>query len=119
MRLIALVLLGLASTAAAEAPQPSWTLKYSNFVSHYRSNPEHNNNPGLVGIELMTYLAPADRASWSTQSTLVVSLEREDGIDSGVVNDACAILVEYEELRYTRLQLEPPAGSTAGRPIVR
>lgn len=52
MRLIALVLLGLASPAVAETPQPTWTLKYSNFVSHYRSNPEHNNNPGLVGIEL-------------------------------------------------------------------
>ena len=51
-------------------------------------------------------------ANWSTQSTLVVGLAREDGIDAGIVNEACAILVEYEELRYTRLQLEPPAGTT-------
>lgn len=56
-------------------------------------------------------LKQADRANWSTQSTLVVGLAREDGIDAGIVNEACAILVEYEELRYTRLQLEPPQAS--------
>ncbi len=56
-------------------------------------------------------LDQVNRALWSTQSTLTVSLVREDGIDNGVVNDSCAILVEYEELRYSRLQLEPPQGS--------
>jgi nucleoid-associated protein YgaU len=57
-------------------------------------------------------LKQVDRAHWSTQSTLTVGLVREDGIDTGVVNEACAILVAYEELRYTRLQIEPPANST-------
>lgn len=57
-------------------------------------------------------LEQVDRAHWSTQSTLTVALVREDGIDTGVVNQACAILVAYEELRYTRLQIEPPANST-------
>ena len=57
-------------------------------------------------------LDQVNRALWSTQSTLTVSLVREDGIDAGVVNDSCAIQVEYEELRYSRLQLEPPQGST-------
>lgn len=56
-------------------------------------------------------LPQATNAIWSTQSTLLVSLVSGDGIDSGIVNDACAILVEYEELRFSRLQLEPPAGS--------
>lgn len=56
-------------------------------------------------------LETADTASWSTQSTLVIRMASADGIDSGLVNDACGILVQYEELRYTRLQLEPPAGS--------
>lgn len=59
-------------------------------------------------------LEAADSAGWSTQSTLVIRMNRPDGIDTGLVNDACAILVQYEELRYTRLQLEPPAG-TAGQ----
>ena len=57
-------------------------------------------------------LEQVDRAHWSTQSTLTVALVREDGIDTGVVNQACAILVAYEELRYTRLQIEPPANSS-------
>ena len=39
-------------------------------------------------------------------------MNRADGIDTGLVNEACAVLVQYEELRYTRLQLEPPAGGT-------
>lgn len=58
-------------------------------------------------------LPQATQALWSTQSTLVISMVSGDGIDSGVVNDACAVLVEYEELRFTRLQLEPPPGSNA------
>ncbi len=57
-------------------------------------------------------LEDANSAHWAAQSTLVISLVSPDGIDSGIVNQACAILVEYEELRYTRLQLEPPTGTT-------
>ncbi|KFL37960.1 restriction endonuclease [Arenimonas donghaensis] len=57
-------------------------------------------------------LEAADTATWSTQSTLVVRMNRPDGIDTGLVNQACGVLVQYEELRYTRLQLEPPAGGT-------
>lgn len=66
----------------------------------------------VVAAARVADLKQSNNAMWSTQSTLVISLVNEDGIDSGVVNEACAILVEYEELRYTRLQLEPPAGST-------
>ncbi|WP_158637186.1 hypothetical protein [Arenimonas daejeonensis] len=54
-------------------------------------------------------LEAANNAIWSTQSTLVIRMNSGDGIDLGIVNDACAILTEYEELRYTRLQLEPPS----------
>lgn len=57
-------------------------------------------------------LETAESAAWSTQSTLVIRMASADGIDSGLVNDACAILVQYEELRFTRLQLEVPAGTT-------
>lgn len=58
-------------------------------------------------------LEAARTAIWSTNSTLVISMASADGMDQGLVNEACAILVEYEELRYTRLQLEPPPGSDA------
>lgn len=64
----------------------------------------------LVAASRIADLETANNAIWSTQSTLVISLVAGDGIDSGIVNEACAILTEYEELRYTRLQLEPPAG---------
>ena len=65
----------------------------------------------LMAAARIADLPQATNALWSTQSTLVISLVSGDGIDSGIVNDACAVLVEYEELRYSRLQLEPPAGS--------
>lgn len=58
-------------------------------------------------------LDEAESAIWSTQSTLAIGMVDAEGIDSGLVNEACAILTEYEEMRYSRLQLDPPAGSGA------
>lgn len=65
----------------------------------------------LMAAARVADLPQATQALWSTQSTLVISMVSGDGIDTGVVNDACAVLVEYEELRFTRLQLEPPPGT--------
>lgn len=67
----------------------------------------------LAAAARVAKLPAADGALWSSQSTLSISLLRADGIDSGIVNQACAILIQYEELRYSRLQLEPPTNSTA------
>lgn len=66
----------------------------------------------LVAAARVADLPQATNALWSAQSTLLINLVSGDGIDNGVVNDACAVLVEYEELRYSRLQLEPPAGAS-------
>lgn len=52
MRAIALLLLGVVSNAAAEPAALTKTLHYSNYLSHFRSDPAHNNSPGLVGLEL-------------------------------------------------------------------
>lgn len=52
-------------------------------------------------------------AHWSTQSTLAIALLRNEDSDRDVIDEACRILLQYEELRYTRLQLEPPPGSSA------
>jgi hypothetical protein len=49
-----------------------------------------------------------DKAMWSTRSTLMVYL-REDAGDP--VKDICAVLERYENLRMSRLHLQPPAGS--------
>jgi hypothetical protein len=67
----------------------------------------------LAAAARVAKLPAADGALWSSQSTLSISLLRADGIDSGIVNEACAILIQYEELRYSRLQLEPPKNATA------
>lgn len=67
----------------------------------------------LAAASAVGSLEQVDNAGWSTQSTLVIRMHRADGIDTGLVNEACAILVQYEELRYSRLQLEPPSDSTA------
>ena len=47
-------------------------------------------------------------AAWSAQSTLLVTLTQSDGKDKDMLNESCRILIRYEELRYSRLQIEPP-----------
>jgi hypothetical protein len=51
-----------------------------------------------------------ETAEWSTKSTLVLRLLSERLEEPDVVtSEACEQLVRFEELRYTRLQLEPAA----------
>jgi len=47
-------------------------------------------------------------AGWSTQSTLQLNLKQTDGVDSDLIAEVCRILTQYEELRFTRVQLDPP-----------
>lgn len=51
-------------------------------------------------------------AIWYSASTLQVILDTEKNDDKSMVAEICRILTQYEELRFTRLQLEPPSGST-------
>ena len=57
-------------------------------------------------------------AIWSTRSTLQIGLH--DGITdealAGLVDDVCRSLLQYEELRFTRLQVEVPTGN-AEQPV--
>ncbi|HJR75083.1 MAG TPA: restriction endonuclease [Luteimonas sp.] len=57
-------------------------------------------------------LPSVERAIWSTQSTLALDIgsERAD-----LWKDICGILDRYEELRATRVQINPPPGS--GTPV--
>lgn len=50
-------------------------------------------------------------AIWYSASTLQVHLNTEKNDDKIMVSEICRILTQYEELRFTRLQLEPPSGS--------
>jgi hypothetical protein len=47
-------------------------------------------------------------AGWSTQSTLQLNLKQTDGQDADLIAEVCRILIQYEELRFTRVQLDPP-----------
>ncbi len=51
-------------------------------------------------------------ALWYSASTLQVNLITEKNDDKALIDEICRILTKREELRYTRLQLEPPPGST-------
>jgi len=53
-----------------------------------------------------------DRALWSTQSTLLVYLS-DDLAEP--LSGICPVLLRYEELAPTRIQLQPPVGSR--RPV--
>lgn len=50
-------------------------------------------------------------AAWSANSTLVLGLSTSDGKDERLVAEVCRLLLKREELRYTRVQLEPPHNS--------
>ena len=52
-----------------------------------------------------------DAAAWSAQRTLLLVLNRTDGKDEALIDETCRILLQHEELRYTRIQLNPPADS--------
>lgn len=62
-------------------------------------------------------LPDVESAVWSTQSTLTIRMERTDGVDDALVASACGVLAEYEEIRYSRLQLEAPAGDSKAAPV--
>ena len=50
-----------------------------------------------------------DRALWSSRSTLIVYLADDTGTDH--LRSICAIVERYDDLRASRLQLQPVAGS--------
>lgn len=57
-------------------------------------------------------LAPVNSAAWSTRSTLVVALHSlPEAAGADPAEQACRIVLQYEDLRFTRLQIEPPPGS--------
>lgn len=57
-------------------------------------------------------------ASWSTRSTLQIGLHEaiDDADLTTLVEDVCRSLLQYEELRFTRLQVEVPTGN-ADQPV--
>lgn len=64
-------------------------------------------------VRQIVALPTISTAIWSSRSTLVLAPhEREKDIDGVEASEeACRILLQYEELRFTRLQIEPSPGS--------
>ena len=60
-------------------------------------------------VRMISTLPGIDRALWSTRSTLLVHLA-DEGRDR--LTEICATLVRYDGLRTSRVQLQPPTGST-------
>ncbi|MFP5374137.1 MAG: restriction endonuclease [Gammaproteobacteria bacterium] len=66
----------------------------------------------VMVAERVSSLPGIDTAVWSTRSTLLVHLA-DDEVDR--LPQVCAVLEHYETLRTSRVQLQPPAGSS--RPV--
>jgi len=52
-------------------------------------------------------IAQVAHATWRTESTLELNLKQSDGVDANLIAEVCRILTQYEELRLTRLQVDP------------
>ena len=57
-------------------------------------------------------LPSVNSAIWYSASTLQINLNTEKNDDKVLIEEICRVLTQREELRYTRLQLEPPPEST-------
>jgi restriction system protein len=66
----------------------------------------------ITVAERVSNLPGVDNAVWSTRSTLLVYLS-DDEVDR--LPQVCSVLEHYENLRTSRVQLQPPPGST--RPV--
>lgn len=62
-------------------------------------------------MDLISTLPGVERAVWSTRSTLVVYVAEE--LSDERVARVCKALERFDDLRASRLQLQPPAGSPA------
>ena len=58
---------------------------------------------------VISTLFGVQRALWSTQSTLLVHLSAEE---ADPINEICPLLERYPELAASRIQLQPPSGSS-------
>lgn len=73
------------------------------------NSPEEEEQQRMAVVRKLSSLPGIDRAMWSTKSTLLVNLD--DGT-SDMLTEVCAVLERYDNLRTSRVQLQPPPGST-------
>ena len=77
-----------------------------------RLTPEQLAKRRADAAKQVSQISQVATAAWSAQRTLLITLNHTDGKDKVLVAEACRILVQNEEMRFTRIQLNPPADST-------
>ena len=77
-----------------------------------RLTPEQLAKRRADAAKQVSQISQVATAAWSAPRTLLITLNHTDGKDKVLVAEACRILVQNEEMRFTRIQLNPPAGST-------
>lgn len=60
-------------------------------------------------VNAVSRLPGIDRASWATRSTLVALVDA--AASEQQIDGICKVLAPYDDLRYSRVQLQPPPGS--------
>lgn len=103
--------------ASSSAPVNDLTLERLNATAAAmaevaRLSPEQLAQRRAAAARQVSDLPQVDAAAWSAQRTLLLLLNRTDGKDQALIEEACRILLQHEELRFTRIQLNPPADST-------
>lgn len=108
-----------APASAASSPQPAQDamLKQLNDTAEAmaevaRLTPEQLAKRRADAAKQVSQISQVETAAWSAPRTLLISLNHTDGKDKVLVEEACRILVQNEEMRFTRIQLNPPADST-------
>ena len=77
-----------------------------------RLSPEQLAKRRVEAAKQVSQISQVDAAEWSAPRTLLINLNRTDGKDKVLVAEACRILLQNEEMRFTRIQLNPPTDST-------
>ena len=110
------------STSAVSAPAPTAPaqdalLRQLNqtaaaMAAVEKLTPEQLGKRRATAAKQVSQLAQVDTAAWSAQRTLLLRLNDTDGKDQKLIEEVCRILVQNEEMRFTRIQLDPPDGSS-------
>lgn len=98
---------------SATAPRPAPLNQVNGRTDPLELDDQALNHRRLTAARSLANMPALMQADWSTRSTLVLSLAEQDTrneVIEPLVDEACRLLVQYEELRYTRLQLEPAPG---------
>jgi hypothetical protein len=104
--------------AAPKAPSDAAMLAQINatakaYEESAKLTPEERAKRRADTAKRIAELPRVGQAAWSAQSTLLVSLDTagDDEKDTQLLEEVCRLLLQQEEMRFTRVQLESPSAS--------